>query len=93
VVNVFGAQTGSDGVTYTNITLDRNLDFSNFSSSFDIPRYVVLKHIPDETNLILDFNATYDIPTDGLVYPQYLREVVKENSGNVIKSLKQQNLI
>ena len=93
VVNVFGAQTGSDGITYTNVTLDRNLDLTNFSSSYDIPRYMVLKHIPDETNLILDFNATYDIPTDGLVYPQYLSERIKENSGNVIKSLKQQNLI
>ena len=93
VVNTFVEVSGSDNFPYVNVTLDRAISPSNYTNGYAIPRYIVLKHIPDETNLILDFNAAYDIPTDGLVYPQYLREVVKENSGNVIKSLKQQNLI
>jgi hypothetical protein len=93
VVNTFVEVSGSDNFPYVNVTLDRAISPSNYTNGYAIPRYIVLKHIPDETNLILDFNAAYDIPTDGLVYPQYLSERIKENSGNVIKSLKQQNLI
>ena len=91
---------------YVTFTVDRDVNYNNtvdFGAALltysttgvgsAIDHYVLLKHIPDETNLILNFNATSSITTDGLVYPQYLSKPVQENSGNVIKSLKQQNLI
>jgi hypothetical protein len=56
-------------------------------------RFIVLKHVPDETNLILRYAPTTNILQDGLVFPQYIEQPVKDNSGNVIKSLKSQNLI
>jgi hypothetical protein len=93
VVNVFTETSGSDVFPYINVTVDRVISPANYTASYNIPRYIVLKHIPDETNLILEFNSTYNIPTDGLIFPQYIDPVVRANSGNVIKALKQQNLI
>jgi len=94
VVNVYTENSGSDNFPYVNVTVDRIISPANYSGSYNmIPRYIVLKHIPDETNLILRFNSTYNIPTDGLIFPQYIDPIVRENSGNVVKSLKQQNLI
>jgi len=57
-------------------------------------RYVVWKHIPDETNVMLRYNPKdASIVENGLLFPQYIDPTVRENSGNVVKALKQQNLI
>ena len=57
-------------------------------------RYVVWKHVPDETNVMLRYNPKDStIVENGILFPQYIDEGVRDNSGNVIKSLKQQNLI
>ena len=57
-------------------------------------RYIVWKHIPDETNVMLRYNPKdSNIVENGILFPQYIDETVRDNSGNVIKSLKQQNLI
>jgi len=58
-----------------------------------ICRYIVLKRIPDETNVILNYNLKTPITQDGILFPQYIDPDVRDNSGNVIKSLRQQNLI
>lgn len=57
-------------------------------------RYIVWKHVPDETNVMLRYNPKdSNIVETGILFPQYIDETVRDNSGNVIKSLKQQNLI
>jgi len=57
-------------------------------------RYIVWKHVPDETNVMLRYNPKdQSIVENGLLYPQYIDPIVRDNSGNVIKALKQQNLI
>ncbi|MGA1047207.1 MAG: hypothetical protein ACO3UU_04300, partial [Minisyncoccia bacterium] len=57
-------------------------------------RYVVWKHVPDETNVMLRYNPKdSNIVENGILFPQYIDEAVRDNSGNVIKALKQQNLI
>ncbi len=57
-------------------------------------RYIVWKHVPDETNVMLRFNPTDPTLTEeGLLFPQYLDPEIKANAGNVVKGLKQQNLI
>lgn len=56
--------------------------------------YIVWKHVPDETNVMLRYNPKD--PTlieEGLLFPQYLDLPVKDNAGNTVKSLKQQNLL
>jgi len=93
VVNTFVEASGSNNFPYVNVTLDRPISPANYTSSYAIYKYIVLKHIPDETNLILELNGAYNIPTDGLIFPKYISKIARENSGNVIKSLKQQNLI
>ena len=93
VVSIFTEQSGSNNFPYINVIVDRVISPANYTLGYSIPRYMVLKHVPDETNLILEFNSTYNIPTDGIIFPQYIDPLVRQNSGNVIKSLKQQNLI
>ncbi len=94
VVSEYQAQEA--GVTYYYLTLDRglslnNIDSSNFPSF--VSNYIALKHVPDETNLILNYTSSANILQDGLIFPQYINPLVRRNSGNLVKSLKQQNLI
>jgi hypothetical protein len=81
---------------YWFVTLDRNIN-ANETAANTIPgyisRYIVLKRSPDETNLIFAFSGSSNIINDGLVFPKYISQAVRDNSGNVVKSLKQQNLI
>jgi hypothetical protein len=88
----FPAETNS----YYFVTLDRNIN-PNETAANTVPgyisRYVVLKRSPDETNLIFAFSGSSNITDDGLVFPQYIDPIARENSGNVVKALKQQNLI
>ena len=94
VVSVYQAQ--ESGNTYYYLNIDRGLSLNNIDSvafpSF-VSRYIALKHIPDETNLILNYTSSTNIPQDGLIFPQYINPLVRRNSGNLIKALKQQNLI
>ena len=99
--------TGS-GITGSRLIaqLDRSLNAAVLSSGSGVPvdpftgspfrvcRYIVWKHIPDETNVILRFNPVSPTLTEeGLLFPQYISETVKLNSGNVIKALRSQNLL
>ena len=81
---------------YYFVYLDRNIN-PNETATNTIPgyisRYIVLKRSPDETNLIFAFSGSSNITDDGLVFPQYINPIARENSGNVVKALKQQNLI
>lgn len=94
VVSTYQAQEA--GTSYYYVTIDRglslnNIDGANFPSF--VSKYIALKHIPDETNLILDYTSSANIPQDGLIFPQYINPLVRRNSGNLVKALKQQNLI
>ena len=79
------------------LNLDRNvpIEYTSGSSSYPLPiyKYVALKRLVDETSVYFNYNLPQPIPQDGTLFPQYIGEGVKEASGNVIKSLKQQNLI
>jgi hypothetical protein len=94
VVSVYQAQ--ESGNSYYYINTDRGLSLNNIDSgSFPsfVSRYIALKHLPDETNLILNYTSSTNIPQDGLIFPQYINPLVRRNSGNLVKALKQQNLI
>jgi hypothetical protein len=86
--------------------LDKPVNLALFTSGSTVPvepitgaqfkacRYIVWKHVPDETNVMLRYNPKdQSIVENGLLYPQYLDPAVRDNSGNVVKALKQQNLI
>jgi hypothetical protein len=86
----------SGGNSYYFVSLDRNIDPAQTDlgriPGF-ISKYIVLKRSPDETNLILAFSGSSNVISDGLIFPKYIDPIARENSGNVVKSLKQQNLI
>jgi hypothetical protein len=78
------------------LNLDRSIDpadtdYGTIPSK--ISKYMLLRRLPDETNVILNYDLGTPITQDGLLFPQYIEDNVKNNSGNVVKALKQQNLI
>jgi hypothetical protein len=99
--------TGS-GITGSRllVELDSQVNLALLSSGSTVPtesvtrtpwracRYIVWKHVPDETNVMLRYNPKdSDLLENGLLFPQYLDSAVKENAGNTVKALRQQNLI
>jgi hypothetical protein len=99
--------TGSLGTTGSRllVELDRSANLALFVTQSVTPdattksfyracRYIVWKHVPDETNVMLRYNPKdSSIVENGLLFPQYIDPNVKQNSGNTVKALKQQNLI
>jgi len=88
------------------VELDKPVNLALFTSASNIPtesitgapfrscRYIVWKHVPDETNVMLRYNPKdQSIVENGLIFPEYIDPIVRDNSGNVVKALKQQNLI
>lgn len=86
--------------------LDKPVNLALFTSGSSVPtesitgaqfkacRYIVWKHVPDETNVMLRYNPKdQSIVENGLLFPQYIDPLVRDNSGNVVKALKQQNFI
>lgn len=77
-------------------SINRNILTTQPTSTVDgtVCKFIIAKHIPDETNLILRYNPINPaLVENGVVYPQYIQEAVRKNAGNVIKSLKSQGLI
>jgi hypothetical protein len=56
-------------------------------------RYVIVKKIPDETNVVIRYNPKNNITEEGILYPQFINEDLRRSSGDIIKSLKSDNLI
>ena len=77
------------------INLDRDLNPSDTEGTIpgQIKKYMWLKRLPDETNVILNYNLDTPITQDGILFPQYVDENLKNESGNIVKALKAQNLI
>jgi hypothetical protein len=89
-------QLTDDSGSFWVLNLDRDLDpgdTDNKTIPGKISKYMLLKRLPDETNVILNYDLGTPITQDGLLFPQYIEQDVKDNSGNVVKALKQQNLI
>jgi hypothetical protein len=98
--------TGSGTGSRLLVDLDRTPNLILFTSQSVTPdtvtganykacKYIVFKHVPDETNLILKYTPLPGAYANqpGLIYPQYLDKTVKENAGNVLQKLKANNLI
>jgi len=88
------------------VELDRGVNLAAFSSGSGVQvepitrapyktcRYIVWKHVPDETNVMLRYNPKdATIVENGILFPEYIDPTVRDNAGNVVKALKQQNLI
>jgi len=76
-------------------SIDNALKPTESERSFPSPisYFIFNKHVPDETNVIIRYDPKSNITQDGILYPQYLPEKIRQEAGNTIKSLKSQNLI
>lgn len=95
IASVGEVTSGSN--TFVALTVDRNVEkyYTSGSSSYplSIYKYLLLKRLPDETSVYFNYDLPIPITEEGTLFPQYIGEGIKEGSGNVIKALKQQNLI
>ncbi len=95
VLNTYASE--SAGTYYWYAKLDRNVNLKSLDGATAYPatasRYIVQRHIPDETNVILRYNPSNQISQDGILFPQDIQPEVRDNAGNVVKALKQQNLL
>lgn len=58
-----------------------------------ILNFIILSKIPDETNIIIDYGRNFGETSPGILYTEDINPTLKQNSGNIIKGLKSQNLI
>lgn len=95
---ITGSGTGSRLI----IGLDRPINEESLRPVFTDPiygwatgscRYIIVKKIPDETNLVIRYDPKADITQEGTLYPQYIDPVLRKTAGDIIQSLKSDNLI
>jgi hypothetical protein len=58
-----------------------------------IKNFIFLSKIPDETNIVLISNKKQGVSSDGIILAETINDGLKEEAGNIVKSLKSQNLI
>lgn len=77
------------------MNLDRDLNPADTETGIPgkIKKYMLLKRLPDETNVILNYKLESPITEDGILFPQYIDEKLKDDSGNIIKALRSQNFL
>ena len=66
---------------------------SNPDSARQIKRFIILKKVEDETNIVLNFEKQPGQTSTGIVLPADLPISLQEKAGNIVKELKSQNLI
>ena len=59
----------------------------------EIKRFIILKKVEDETNIVLDFEKQEGKTSSGIVLPADIPQTLQERAGNIVKELKSQNLI
>lgn len=96
--SIIGTGTGSRLI----VGLDRPMNEKNLKPIYTDPlygwatgscRYIVVKKIPDETNVVVRYNPIADLVQEGMLYPQYIEPILRTSAGDIIQSLKSDNLI
>jgi hypothetical protein len=70
-------------------------DFSsaNPDAARQIKRFIILKKVEDETNIVLNFEKQAGQTSTGIILPADLPISLQDKAGNIVKELKAQNLI
>jgi hypothetical protein len=58
-----------------------------------IKRFILLKKVEDETNIVLNFKKQEGRTSSGIVLPADIPKSLQDRAGNIVKELKSQNLI
>lgn len=91
----------SNSIDNTNrlfILVDDNIPnqacFDNYNEiPSNIQNFIFLSKKPDETNIILNTSKRDGKTSPGLLLPGNVSKSIKDKAGNIIKQLKNQNLI
>ena len=58
-----------------------------------ILNFIILSKVPDETNIVINHEKNPGATSAGILYTEDINPELKKEAGNIIKSLKSQNLI
>ena len=62
-------------------------------TAYQISKFVIMKKVPDETNVTLDYVKQPGLTSDGILLPFDAPNSLRDQAGNIVKQLKAQNLI
>jgi len=62
-------------------------------TAYQISKFVIMRKVPDETNVTLDFTKQPGLTSDGIIIPADAPNSLRDEAGNIVKQLKAQNLI
>ena len=62
-------------------------------TAYQISKFVVMRKVPDETNITLDYVKQPGLTSDGILLPLDAPNSLRDEAGNIVKQLKAQNLI
>ena len=65
----------------------------NPDAARQIKRFIILKKVEDETNIVLNFEKQPGQTSTGIILPADLPLSLQDKAGNIVKELKSQNLI
>jgi len=70
-----------------------DFNVSNPEAARQIKRFIILKKVEDETNIVLNFAKQEGQTSTGIILPADLPLSLQGKAGNIVKELKAQNLI
>ncbi len=73
--------------------LDQSCSDDGASIPSNIQNFIFLSKIPDETNIVINSSKRTGKTSTGLALPDNINKSLKDKAGNIIKQLKNQNLI
>jgi len=72
---------------------DQSCSDNGITIPTNIQNFIFLSKIPDETNVIINTSKRDGKTSPGLILPENISKSLKSKAGNIIKTLKNQNLI
>ena len=63
------------------------------STAHLINKFIVMRKLPDETNITLNYQKQPGLTSDGIIIPADAPTSLRDEAGNIVKQLKAQNLI
>lgn len=62
-------------------------------SAYQVNKFIIMRKLPDETNITLDYQKQPGLTSDGIIIPADAPVTLRDEAGNIVKQLKAQNLI
>ena len=66
---------------------------ANNNTAYQISKFIIMRKLPDETNITLNYQKQPGLTSDGIIIPADAPVSLRDEAGNIVKQLKAQNLI